>query len=221
MNTKLLIVAVLPMLALPADAAVSTNVSYNVNQTISDGNVNGLASSQEITGVGGVITSITVQLDISGGYNGDLYVYLSHLNGFSVLLNRVGRTAGDSFGYADEGFNITFDDLAVADVHSYGGAGGAPLTGNWQVDGRNSDPATVVDTTGRSAYLDTFTGLSPDGTWTLFIADMSGGAQSTLNSWGMTITSVPEPSSMVLVGVFGGVFALGRGLRAWRRRARD
>ena len=30
-------------------------------------------------------------LNLSGGWNGDLYAYLVHNSGFAVLLNRVGR----------------------------------------------------------------------------------------------------------------------------------
>ena len=47
--------------------------------------------------------------------------------------------------------------------------------------------------------LSNFTGLNPNGTWTLFVADQSAGAQSTLQSWSMTITGVPEPSCALLL----------------------
>lgn len=51
--------------------------------------------------------------------------------------------------------------------------------------------------------LSSFNGLDPNGSWTLFIADLGTGDQGTLTSWGMTITgeAVPEPSvSIILMG---------------------
>ena len=58
-------------------------------------------------------------LNIAGGYNGDLYAYLSHGAGFAVLLNRVGRTSVNTDGYSTPGFAVTLVGHAAADVHSY------------------------------------------------------------------------------------------------------
>jgi subtilisin-like proprotein convertase family protein len=51
-------------------------------------------------------------------------------------------------------------------------------------------------------------GTSPNGTWSLFIADLSGGGVSTVQSWGlqMDIVAVPEVETWVaaaLAGAFG------------------
>ena len=51
-----------------------------------------------------------------------------------------------------------------------------------------------------------FNGLNPNGTWTLFIADLSAGDQSQLVSWDLNIIAVvPEPVNVAL-GIFAGVF---------------
>jgi subtilisin-like proprotein convertase family protein len=218
MKPRFFIAALAPLLAFNASADV-TNFLFNVNQGIPDGNPNGFATSQTLSDVDGYIGHLSVQLNLSGGYNGDLYVYLTHVSGFSVLLNRTGRTSSDAFGYGDAGFNVTFDDIAVNDIHNYGGNGGLAVTGLWQVDGRNFNPATVLDSTPRTAFLDSFNGLSPNGTWTLFLADMSGGGGvTTLNNWGLTVTVVPEPSTMALMGLFGGTLALWSARRWWNKR---
>jgi hypothetical protein len=39
----------------------------------------------------------------------------------------------------------------------------------------------------------------------LFIADLSAGSQSQLDSWSLNISAVPEPVNVAL-GIFGGVF---------------
>jgi hypothetical protein len=44
--------------------------------------------------------------------------------------------------------------------------------------------------------------------WTLFIADLSGGSVSTLNSFSLDITAVPEPVNVAL-GTFGGLMGVG------------
>ena len=109
-----------------------------------------------------------VTLNISGGYNGDLYCYLTHGSGFSVLLNRVGQTSLNPGGYGDTGFAVTLSDLAATDIHNYQTVGYAlnangQLMGTWQPDGRTADPATVLDTATRSAFLSSFNTLSPNG----------------------------------------------------------
>ena len=60
-----------------------------------------------------------MRLKITGTFNGDLFCYVTHSSGYSVLLNRVGRTAGNAFGYDDPGLDVLFDDDAVNDVHGY------------------------------------------------------------------------------------------------------
>ena len=220
MKFKVTLLALGLLLTVSAHAALFTLSSGTLNTAIPDGNVNGLQSTLTFNDAYfDNVLDVNVRLNISGGYNGDLYAYLSHGNGFSVLLNRTGRTGANSFGYGDAGFNITLDDAAATDIHAYGGNGGAQLTGTWQPDARNINPAIVLNTDPRTAFLNTFNGLDANGGWTLFIADVSGGDVSTLVSWELDITAVPEPTTVAL-GLFGGVLTLGGAVRLWRRRAR-
>jgi hypothetical protein len=44
-----------------------------------------------------------------------------------------------------------------------------------------------------------FNGTMPsDGKWTLFASDLSSGAQAEVIGWGLTITTIPEPSAAAL-----------------------
>lgn len=186
--------------------------NFNVNSAIPDGDPTGLAKVQTISSAPGLnIADLNVTLSISGtgpgGFNGDLYVTLQHETGFSVLLNRSGKRSTAPQGYSDSGLNVTFDSSAADDIHNYrfqlsGSHGtplGGPLTGTWQPDARNTDPATVLDTGTRLATLNSFANLPVNGQWTLFVADLSSGGTQTLNSWGMQITAVPEPAEVALV----------------------
>lgn len=53
--------------------------------------------------------------------------------------------------------------------------------------------------------LSGFSGLDPNGTWTLYVADVSGGDLHQLNSWGLDFANpvvVPEPTSVFVLGGF-------------------
>ena len=100
--------------------------------------------------------------------------------------------AGDPGGY---------DDIHWTEFPTSGGT--------YAPDGREISPgmppSSAPDfdadgTIGFSAY----NGMDPNGTWTLFIADMAGGDQLKLVSWSLQITAVPEPVNVAL-GVFGSV----------------
>jgi len=188
----------------------------NANTVIPDGNPVGFVSTLTVSGLTNV-SSIQVTLDITGGFNGDLYAYLVGPQGqLAVLLNRVGLGSANPFTYGDAGFNITLTSGAL-NIHNYQDyvIPTGQLTGTWSPDGRNISPnsaPSVFDTAATTANLDLFAGTVPNGTWTLFIADLaSGGGQATLVSWGLTIVTVPEPQTWMLVaGGFGAMLALRR-----------
>ena len=194
--------------------AVTETYTFSPNSPIPDGNPSGIANTQTPATNIVSLTSVIISASISGtldadpkAFNGDLYAYLTHGSGFAVLLNRVGRTAQTgpaSFGYSDNGLNVTFSDSAANDIHLYQNVmtppAGMPLTGTWQPDARTADPDVVLDTSPRSAFLSSFNLLDARGAWTLFVADLSTGEEQTLNSWTLELTgTVPEPGSVALL----------------------
>jgi len=62
----------------------------------------------------------------------------------------------------------------------------------------------------------TFLGYDPNGTWTVHFADGSPGGESTLVSWSLDITAVPEPANLAL-GIFG-VMAAAASVGSWLRK---
>ena len=208
-----------------AAAAMLTHVSAVIitdentatpNLPIPDGSTIGAVSTQNFFSDITLITEVRVTLDIIGtpapgdAFNGDIYAYITHGSGFAVLLNRVGRTASNDDGYADSGFSVTFDDAPAGDdIHNYrlfAPITGGLLTGVWSSDGRNVNPAIVLDTTPRTASLTSFNGLDPNGPWTLFVADVSSTGTAKVASWRIQVTgnTVPEPTS-ALLAICGGV----------------
>ena len=192
-------------------AALAQSFTFAVNQPVPDNNALGLTLSTNLTVAGGNISSVNVALDINGGFNGDLYAYLAGPNGgLAVLLNRVGVSNSTSqFGYSDPGINVTFSDTAASSIQYYQSLsyvlnGTGQLTGTWQPEGVAIDPASTPSAffgAPQSALLGSLDGTNPNGTWTLFLADMSAGGQSTVMNWGLDITTVPEPSTLALAGV--------------------
>src|SRR6266480_525255 len=174
--------------------------TFNINQPIPQGSANGLSDTQSFDFQSEPFSSITdlqVTLNISGGFTGDYYAYLVHDGGFAVLLNRAGRTSVNSVGYTDSGLNVTLSDSSPNDIHNYQSVlnpGGAVLTGTWAPDGRDMDPATVVETDNRTALLGSFIGADPSGQWTLYVTSLDFGEQGKLASWGLEVKGVPEPS---------------------------
>ena len=212
----------LALRALPAAAAVS--YSWSGPQAIPDNNGSGLAYHFNLSDAATAITDVSVTLNISGGYNGDLYAYISHGAGFAVLLNQAGRTATSEYGYSTPGFAITFNTSATADIHNYQSLGAAyngngQVTGSWAADGRNVAPGQPYAPTERTAGLGSFTGVDPNGDWVIYFRDASAGGISYLNSFSVGVTAVPEPVNVAL-GVFAAVTFLVQGGRAWRRHRR-
>ncbi len=181
------------------------SADFTVNADVRDNDVNGLADTRIVSSPIGSISDLNVKLKITGGWNGDLYGYLVHDSGFAVLLNRVGRSAGAPLGYDDAGLNVTLDDQAAnGDVHVYQLAPHtSPLTGVWAPDGRTNDPATVLDTHLRPAQLGAFTGLNPNGRWTLFLADIEPSDTSRLVSWGLEFCGPVGAAPVIITQPFG------------------
>lgn len=151
---------------------------------------------------GGVtVAGLTVGLQLSGGYNGNLYAYLVSPNGSMVVLMNQPGTAINSFGAGGAGMNITLSDSSGNNLQNE--IGGGILSGTYHAAGS----------------LANFNGTPAAGTWTLFFSDLtSGGGTSTVSSWSLDVTAVPEPIEMAL-GAFMASFILIKILRL--RAVRD
>lgn len=174
-------------------------VAWPVGSQVPDNNAVGLSSTRAVVTTITSITEVKVHLDLGGGWAGDMYCYLAHDGGFAVLLNRPGRSAAEPDGSAAGELLLTLADSAAGDVHT-GIAGSGPVSGTFQPDARNIDPANSLDTTPRTAFLANFNGMDANGGWTLYVADVAAGETMTLHGWAITITGVPEPSVVLLGG---------------------
>ena len=156
--------------------------------TVFNGNFTWAPSGDQILG------PVEVTLNVSGGYAGDLYAYLVDPKGeMVVLMNRPGQGSGTPFGNPSSGFNITL--AASGGQSSFASSG--QLSGTYNVAGLGNLSGNAT------------------GNWELYFADLSPGGVSTVTSWGLGVTVVPEPVTVAL-GVFG-VLLVGLGTVRWAR----
>jgi subtilisin-like proprotein convertase family protein len=170
-----------------AHGALFTENFNGGGAAIPDGNPTGATFSGNVSDVpsGATVQGLTVSFNISGGYDGDLYGYLLAPNGTKVtLLNQPGVTGSNPFGYDGSGFNVTLSDAAPSNIQTTPEASGVVFSGTYSAAGSLSGADGSV----------------ADGSWKLFLADLSsGGGTSTLNSWSLGITAVPEPVTWALI----------------------
>ncbi len=209
------------LLLLPVTSQAATYAgTENIGQVIPDNNLSGLTSSVAVSGDSTSITSVQVVLNLSNavaGWSGDIYCTLTHSTGFSVLLNRIGRTTAFPAGNGNTSLSLTLSDTGLGgDVHAATPTTGA-LAGAYQPDGRNVSPTSttaVMDAATRTASLGAaFNTMDSNGTWTLALFDVAPGSTMALNSWSLTINPVPEPSA-------AGLAAMGLVSLVLRRRRR-
>jgi subtilisin-like proprotein convertase family protein len=170
---------------------------------IPDGSPIGVTFSGTVSDAPGMtVSELTLTLNISGGFNGNLFAYLNAPDGTHVvLMNQPGVSGENPFGASGAGMNITLQDSGAINGPIQTETSAAVLSGSYNAAG------TLTD----------FNGAALNGIWELFFADeVSGGGTSTLNSSSLGINAVPEPVNMALV-IFSGFMVIGTMLA---RRAR-
>ena len=131
---------------------------------IPDSNLTGITST--ITaGNGGTIERVAVLFNITHTFDADLDIYLTGPTGGQLDICTDNGSSGDNF------VNTVLDSTCATPVTS----GTAPFTGCYS-------PETS---------LATFNGQSPDGPWTLKVADDAGSDLGTLNNWRLLMCVTP------------------------------
>jgi len=175
---------------------------------IPDGSPSGVSFVGTYDGApaGSTVSGLTVSLNISGGFNGDLYAYLVSPNGTLVMLMNQPGVSLNGFGASGAGMNLMLTD-STSDLNYHGSiqdvTSGSYLTGSYNAAGS----------------LANFNGSPADGNWTLYFADLAnGGGTSLVEGWSLNITAVPEPANLAMI-IFGVSF-MGFGIARYFRNSR-
>jgi len=203
--------------------------------TIADGNQVGHSFTGQFTAANSWdrVVAAAVTLNISGGYNGDLYAYLVAPNGtLTMLMNQSSGLTGSGMSSV----TLTSYVLAGNQIQVTGAAGGdqtltASSAGNIQSANDSGSALTgTYQPIGNLLYQSVYsaqhtgpTGPNANGDWTLYIADMTpdegGNGNHTLTSWTLDLAVVPEPVTMAL-GLFTAMLLALAGIkRFWTAKA--
>jgi hypothetical protein len=158
------------------------------NQVIPDNSPVGVGYGFTFGESGLTVDSLVLTINMSGGFNGDMYGYLQHGGTLIELFNPASFSAGGA-----SGSTLNLSLASGTGLNSLGTATAANLANGL--------------TYAASDNLNGFVNANPNGLWTLYFADQGAGDAMTLNSFNLSITAVPEPVNVAL-GVFGGVLAV-------------
>lgn len=150
--------------------ASSADIVYNaLSGPIPDNVPAGLSVTATVSNSPGLITGVSVNVNASHTYVGDLIFTLTSAQGTVItLLDRPGVPVA-TFGCGDNDVVVTFADGEPDPETLCGGPGGI-----WPVS--LAAPVTA---------LATLNGEDADGVWTLNVSDNAGNDTGTLNSWGL------------------------------------
>jgi subtilisin-like proprotein convertase family protein len=145
---------------------VVQNFSNSTVYSIPDNNATGIQSAVTVSGINPATLSsgvvVSVSMNITHTYDGDLEVRLISPSNQSILLSNRRGGSGDNFN------NTTFSMTASTPIAS----GSAPFSGTYIPDGS----------------LNTFTG-NVNGSWKLHVIDRASSDVGTLNSWTLRLNN--------------------------------
>jgi hypothetical protein len=108
-------------------------------------------------------------------------------------MNRPGVSGSNPFGATGAGMDITLQDGLSDHGSIQNETSSLVLTGSYNA----ADPLADVN------------GSAADGTWDLYLADLVvGGGASTVNTWTLNVSTVPEPNPSTLE-ILGALILLG------------
>jgi uncharacterized delta-60 repeat protein/uncharacterized repeat protein (TIGR01451 family) len=186
----------------------------NTNQIVIRDNTNAVPypATIEVNNMGGTITRVTATLaNFSHQYPSDVDVLLVSPSGQRTMLM---SDAGTNLAVAN--LRLTFSDAAVAALPLLSGLqAGTFRPANYAAPGLNTadrflppapQPIPVTDPFPyTNTALSVFNGMGPNGTWSLYVMDDTGGQVGSISNWSLSIqTSDPvAPSAGVSVADLG------------------
>jgi len=131
-------------------------------------------STLNVSGVTGTVQSISVNLNITHTWDGDITLNLKAPNGNIYNLSWENGGSGDNYT------NTTFSSTASNLIYT----GTPPYTGTFAAEGQTG-VGIAPNVSNAAAWSSLFS--TPNGAWSLIVTDLYGGDNGTINSWSITI----------------------------------
>lgn len=163
-----------------------TQMSGSINLAIPDNNTTGITNTLTISGIpaGAQINSVSVNLNITHTFNGDLEIFLTGPNATQIELSTDNGGGGDNYT------NTTFDNNAATLIT----AGTSPFTGTFRPEG---DLTTLFSV--------------PNGGWELYVRDDANGDIGNLLNWSISINYTAPVGDVTWWDAASGPAQLGTG----------
>lgn len=156
----------------------STSFTVSPNTPINDNSA--YNTLIPVSGIAGNVTRVTITINITHTYDGDLDLFLRS----PASSNRWLELSTDNGGGGDGFTNTIFNDSAPTNIT----AGTAPFTGSYRPEGTLTSSGAPVNVTANITNLAGFNGINPNGDWAFRVGDDAGGDQGTLNSVTLSIS---------------------------------
>jgi hypothetical protein len=213
-----LLSSLLTLLATTGHGAVLTFTSPGPHQ-IHDGPAF-MAFRIDVAGLSEPVAEISVTFsDVLHGHPADIDALLVGPAGQNVMLmSDAGELLSETESIIDN-VDLTFRDGASplpANVRITSGTY-APTNYQGIVEEIGEMDRTLPDPPPVGPYgttLSVFNGSNPNGTWKLFIQDDVDDESGEMQSWSLTVTTVPEPTSALLLGSGAAMLFLWRRFRS-------
>jgi subtilisin-like proprotein convertase family protein len=168
----------------PARAAVSNFFNFSGITIPSSGAGVPFPSGIAVAGVAGVVTHVTVTLfGVTHTFSDDIDVILQSPSGQGVMLMSDAGGGGNL-----NNVNLAFDDCATRVVPN-----SAQISaGRFRPSNYGADTIIAPAPDDAATTLAVFNGVSPNGTWNLFVSDDAGGDLGSIAGWGLTIFTAPS-----------------------------
>jgi len=200
----IVLVVLCTAIAFRAEGATATFTSSGAYpMAIPDNNTTGVSRTFTVAGIIGQVNSITLTLQGSHSYNGDLIITLRR-DGTSTthtIINRVGRSFFGTGYSSNFGGPYIFSDAAGTTYWSAANIPNANTvpSGSYRTTGSDFNLATsILGTFGFPALV---TGTNINGTWTVNISDRaSGDFGSITTAMILTVDYTPPPANDLCAG---------------------
>ncbi len=160
-------------------------------------------TSSIVIGPNESISNVTLSINMEHSWIGDISATITHVEtgSFVTLMSDVNGDDSSNLGL-DPGAN---DDVLSPGAYTFSDAGFVTIFTAADTGGGSTFEVPIGTYLAEGGLATAFGGESTQGTWRIDFIDDTSDDDGNINGWSINFTStaIPEPGSMVLLGLFG------------------